>query len=119
MSSLIYSGSRRFNKRPLAFLMTLNGVFASSVLFSWTLVSVFVAEPVSWATWAPLDSTTTPELFGYPFVLLWGLPLSGVFLAWVAKNFHNAKLAYLSVIVPILVLSSIFCYYYFVPLQYH
>ena len=119
MSVSIYTGSRRFNKKPLLFLMMLNACFAVSVLFAWTLISVFVAEPVAWATWAPIARGARPELFGYPFILLWGLPIAGVFLSWVAKNFHNCKLAYFSSMAPLLFLSTIFLYFYFVPVQYH
>ena len=99
--------------------MTLNACFAGSVLFAWTIIAVLVADPVSWATWAPITRGTRPDLFGYPFVLLWGLPVTGIFLSWIAKNFHNRKLAYFSVLMPLMVLSLIFVYFYFVPLQYH
>ena len=99
--------------------MALNACIAASMLFAWTIISVLVAEPVSWATWAPIERGTRPELFGYPFILLWGAPLAGIFMAWVSKNFHLRRLAYFSVLSPMFILALIFSYYYFVPMQYH
>ena len=119
MTLSIYSGRRRFNARPLLCLMAVSACFSASVLFAWTIISVFVAEPISWATWAPLRIGSQPGLLDYPFILLWGLPLAGVFFAWIAKNVYQPKWAYFAVTTPMLILAMVFAYFYLVPLQYH
>lgn len=119
MALSLYSNKRHFDTRPITALMVINAIFASTVLTAWTVIAVFVAEPISWATWAPLSPGSQPDLFDYPFVLLWGLPLSGIFVSWVANKFYSRTIAYLGSLSPILVLSLVICYFYFVPVQYH
>lgn len=119
MTLSIYSGTRRFNTKPLIALMIVSACFSAAVLFAWTMISVLVAEPISWATWAPLSVGSQPGLIEYPFVLLWALPLTGIFFAWIAKNLHKKNLAYFAVTTPMLILAMVFTYYYVVPQQFH
>ncbi|MEL6372810.1 MAG: hypothetical protein AAFR04_02455 [Pseudomonadota bacterium] len=119
MTLSLYEGRKRRDDRPLLVLIIANCIFAGLVLFAWTAIALFVAEPISWATWAPLSSGSRPELFEYPFVMLWLMPLGGATAAWMTKSIQGVRWAYLSAIVPILLLSITFGYYYMVPQQFH
>ncbi len=110
--SLARPRDKRFKYRVL---MVANGLFALVALFSWTFVSYIVAAPISWATWSPLTNGVTPPFYEYPFILLWGMPAVGIGCAWLADKSGNLKLAKGIALMPVLVLSIIFGWYYIMP----
>ncbi len=119
MTLLEYHGTRRINTTPLTALLVINAGFVLAMLFAWTMISFFVAEPISWATWTPLSHASRPDLFDYPFVVVWALPTAGVILSWFAKSVQRYKLALTLALAPVLFLSMIFIYFYFVPTEFH
>ena len=102
--------------RKLLALMAANAAFAMVMLFAWTVVSLFVAEPMSWATWMPISrGSTFEDVVRYPFVLLWLMPASGIAGAWFAMKAGRMPLAYACVGLPIVVMSLVFGWYYLTP----
>ena len=102
--------------RMLAMLMVLNATFAMTVIFGWTLVSLFIAEPVHWATWQTVSpGSTFLELFYYPFSLLWLMPACGIMGAWLGHKSKNYALAFAFALLPLLVMGLIFGWFYFAP----
>ncbi len=102
----------------LAALMTINAVFAGLVVSAWTLVALFVEEPIAWATWSAVTrGNSLLEMFYYPFVLLWLMPAGGIMGAWLAHKARRSVLAYTCVLLPILFLSLVFGWYYFTPAE--
>lgn len=68
-----------------------NLAFAALNVFMWSIVALVLADPISWATWSPLGSVgSRPDLFEYPFVLLWAMPLAGSGVA-ALNNFLGFK----------------------------
>ena len=82
------------NQRARAFLQTvglINLAFAAANIFLWSFVAVVVADPIAWATWSSFGSVNRrPDLFEYPFIMLWGLPLLGSGVATI-NNFLGFK----------------------------
>ncbi|MDX2155878.1 MAG: hypothetical protein SFW09_05130 [Hyphomicrobiaceae bacterium] len=97
-------------------LMLANGAFAAAILFAWTYVSLVVAEPLSWATWMPISrGYGITGVLDYPFIILWMLPLIGIFGAWVGVKGGRKTLAYSFVAIPLVMLALIFGWYYITP----
>ncbi len=100
-------------------LMLANAVVAMTVLFAWTAVSLYIVEPVAWATWMPVRrGTTFEDLFEYPFVLLWLMPAAGIAGAWASLKFGRRALALTCVALPLALLSFIFGWYHLAPPNY-
>jgi hypothetical protein len=117
-----YDAGLRAPIRPTAFmtfLMLVNTVIAMTVLFAWTAISLYIVEPIAWATWMPVRrGTTFEELFEYPFVVLWLMPMSGVAGAWVALKAGRRSLALTCLILPVAFLGLIFGWFYGAPENY-
>jgi len=106
--------------RVMIALMGANGVFASLIVFAWTYLALFVAEPLSWATWMPISRGYGPlGVFEYPFVMLWVMPLFGVFGAWISLQSGRKALAYSFVAVPLVMLCLVMGWYYLSPSDWH
>jgi hypothetical protein len=103
--------------RVLLALLIVNATFAAATVFWWTVLSVFVAEPIEWATWQGISSR--PDLTDYPFVLLWLLPTAGVVAAWMAWRANNVRLACRMAMFPIVLLGLIIAWYYLTPPDWH
>ncbi|MGE0701546.1 MAG: hypothetical protein AB7O57_20785 [Hyphomicrobiaceae bacterium] len=100
----------------MAILMGLNAIFAVGILFAWTYISFFVAEPFSWATWMPVNRGY--GLLGaleYPFLMLWLLPIVGIFGGWVSLKSGQKTIAYAFVAVPIVMIMLVMGWYYVTP----
>jgi hypothetical protein len=103
----------------LTFLMVANAVVAMTVLFAWTAVSLYIVEPIAWATWMPVRrGTTFEDLFDYPFVMLWFMPAAGIVGAWLAQKFGHRALALTCVVLPLTLLGLIFGWFYLAPPTY-
>ena len=78
-----YENGTAIPRRPSAIiraLMGVNALFAGLILFAWTYVAFFVAEPLAWATWMPISrGYGLTGVMEYPFVMLWLFPLAGIF----------------------------------------
>ena len=101
-------------------LMALNVLFAAGILFAWTYVAFFVAEPLSWATWMPITrGYGLTGVLEYPFVMLWLFPLAGVFGAWLSLKAGHKPLAYACVAVPLAMLLLVMGWFYLTPSDWH
>jgi len=101
MTLSLYEGNRYHDGRVVMTLIVVNATFAAASLFWWTMLSLFVAEPIRWATWHGVSPN--PDLFEYPFTLLWLMPLACAVAAWVARSVHQQKAAfYLAAFPPVL-----------------
>jgi hypothetical protein len=106
--------------RTLLTLMMANGLFSTAIVFAWTYIALVVAQPLSWATWMPVSrGYGLMGLLDYPFVLLWGLPLLGVFGAWMSMQARRKVLAYAFVGVPLVMLALVMGWYYLAPSEWH
>ncbi len=106
--------------RVMVFLMVVNGLLASTILFAWTYIAFFVAEPLSWATWMPISrGYGFTGVMDYPFVMLWVMPLMGVFGAWMALQGNRRALAYAFVLVPMAMLALVMGWYHLAPTDWH
>lgn len=104
----------------LFFLVAVNAIFAVTVLFGWTLVSILIVEPFSWATWMPVSrGSNLEDVIRYPFAMLWVMPLLGITGTWFAVKGRQRALAYLFVLIPIVFLSIVFGWYYLAPVEWH
>lgn len=101
----------------LLILFIVNATFAVASVFFWTLLSLFVAEPIQWATWSGI--APRPDLMDYPFILLWALPAGGIVCAWLVKNSGRSRMACWLAFLPIVLLGLIFGWYYLVPTEWH
>ncbi len=104
----------------MAGLMVVNAVMSAGIVFAWTFVSLFVAEPLAWATWMPINRGY--GLFGlveYPFVLLWIVPLLGICGAWVSLKAGRRALAFTFVALPIGMLALVLGWYHLAPQDWH
>jgi hypothetical protein len=100
----------------MTLLMLVNAVIAMTVLFAWTAISLYIVEPIAWATWMPVRrGTSFEELFEYPFMLLWLMPLAGVAGAWVGLKFGRRTFALTCLILPVALLGLIFGWFYGAP----
>jgi hypothetical protein len=103
--------------RFLLGLVMIDGVFAMLALLWWHLMSVFLAEPMRWATWAAVPPK--PAMLDYPFLLLWLLPSAGICAAWFAKKARHERLACWFAVFPILYLGILVAWFYLTPLEWH
>ncbi len=100
----------------LSLFLTLNSLFSFCILFAWTYISYIVSEPLSWATWMPINrGYGLLGVLEYPFVLLWLFPLIGVAGAWTAVKARKTTLAYSFAAIPVVTLLLIFGWYYMAP----
>jgi hypothetical protein len=79
----------------------------------------YVAAPISWATWVPIDRGLRPQLLQYPFLLLWGAPTSGIIAALLANKFGCQRAAFAMVMLPIVMFGLTFGWYYLAPPEWH
>ncbi|MEZ5850954.1 MAG: hypothetical protein R3D68_09950 [Hyphomicrobiaceae bacterium] len=97
-----------------------NTSFAVVVLLAWSSVQLFLMEPIEWATWQPITRTQDLASLGeYPFVILWLLPLLGMFGGMVFGASGKSKQAYFCATTPIILISGILAWYYFLPQEWH
>jgi hypothetical protein len=113
------SDSPRQKRLKLRLLLLANIAFGIVAVFSWTFVAFLVADPISWATWSPLTHSSAPPFFTYPFMLLWAMPLTGILGAWMADKLGHLKMAQGIALMPVLVLTIIFAWYYIMPVHLH
>ena len=115
MSLSLYEGKRQRDPALLVALQAVNLTFAVAAVTMWAVVSLLVAEPLRWATTRGVGAR--PELFDYPFVLIWLLPVAGACAAWVAQKAERSKLALFLAFYPVLYLGLVVGWYYLAPLQ--
>jgi hypothetical protein len=82
-------------------LVLANGGFAFLVVFVWALASIVIAEPISWATWSPVDRNGELSLVTYPTNLLWMFPGAAIGAGWVARKSRRERLALGLMIMPV------------------
>lgn len=95
-----------------------NIALATLMVFAWPQVGWFVTEPLAWATWHPFHrSGFGVDIFEYPFILLWLLPLAGATISWMALNARQAGYAFGGAIVPLVLLLMVFGWFYGAPTE--
>lgn len=100
----------------LVLLIMANLAISAVILFAWTYIAFFVAEPLSWATWLPVTrGNDLMGVFDYPFIILWNLPLIGAYGAWIGEKGGRKTMAYAFVAVPLIMASLVFGWYYLAP----
>lgn len=117
MSLSLYEGKRRKDATPLIALQAANLLFAAGCVFLWAMLSLVVEEPIRWATSYGVGSR--PDLFDYPFVLLWQMPIGGACAAWVAQKMDRMTLAYILACYPLAYLGLVVGWYYLTPANWH
>ncbi len=115
ISSTFYQGKLRQDDRLIRLLNMANALIAISVLTAWTVVSMFLAEPFTWATHAPLSVGSRPDFTDYPFVLLWLGPITGMGMSWVANKGGYRSISYAALWVPLGLLIMLLVWFYFAP----
>lgn len=111
----LYEGRKYQRTALLRGIMAVNVVFGIACIFWWPSLSRYLADAMRWATWSGIDQA--PQLFDYPFVLLWLLPMSGITCAWMFERADKMRVACLAATVPMLLLGLIFGWYHFAPPQ--
>lgn len=97
-------------------LMGVNALVACVILFAWTYIAFFVAEPLAWATWMPITrGYGLTGVMEYPFVMLWLFPLGGIFGAWLSLKGGRRPLAYACVAIPLAMLLLVMAWFYLTP----
>jgi len=114
MTLSLYEGRARQGSWPIV-LMAVNLLFAAACMFWWSVMSLVVADAMSWATWA-IVAHSTNDFFQYPFVLLWTLPLTGTALAWLGLKVDNQRFALAAAAFPPVLLGIILGWYHLAPL---
>ena len=106
--------------RGMALLMGANLLLAATILFAWTYIAFFVAEPIAWATWMPIHrGYGLTGVLEYPFVMLWLLPIGGVCGAWASLKAGQKTLAYACVAVPLVTLLLVMGWFHLTPSDWH
>lgn len=109
------SARRRWSK-PMLLLAGINSLVAVTMLAGWTFVSLFIAEPIEWATWMRVSrGSNFMDAFDYPFVLLWALPAGGITLAWIGTQSSKRGMAYASLTMPMVILGFMVGWFYLTP----
>jgi hypothetical protein len=90
------------HKRLYSTLALTNSGFAFAVVFVWTVTSLFIAEPIAWATWSIVEHDGRMSLLRYPLNMLWMLPLVSLCAGWLAKRAHKERLALGLMTLPVL-----------------
>ncbi len=104
----------------LTVLMIANVLFSATILFAWTYVSYFVAEPLSWALWLPVSrGAGFAGVLDYPFILMWMMPLIGAFGGWVGYKGSSRPVAYAFVGIPLVILVLVVGWFYLAPSEWH
>jgi hypothetical protein len=107
-------------RRLLNLCGIVNASFAVVVLLAWSSVQLYLIEPIEWATWRPITrSQDLMSLGEYPFVILWLLPLLGMFGGFIFGAAGKSKQAYFCATTPIILIAGILCWYYFLPQDWH
>lgn len=106
--------------RGMAAMMCINAAISLSILFAWTYLALFVAEPFAWATWMPVNrGYGVKGVFDYPFLMLWLMPALGVFGAWVGLKGGRKAMAYSFLCIPPVMLMLIVGWFYLTPPDWH
>jgi hypothetical protein len=102
--------------RSIQVLTCLNLAVAMVFVLAWNEIGHLLKDPIAWATWHPFHhSGFGLDIFAYPFVLLWGLPMAGAVVGWVGTKSRRRGLAFASLLLPILMLTFIFGCYHVLP----
>ncbi|MBI1384461.1 MAG: hypothetical protein GC150_06080 [Rhizobiales bacterium] len=93
MTSLFYEEKQWEQQTMLRLLVCINICFSLAVLVAWHLIGEYVAEPATIVAGGALSGHGRPELFEYPYVLLWSGPIVASFLGWCAFSMKRFSLA--------------------------
>jgi hypothetical protein len=115
MSLIQYQQDRREISPVTLLLLFANALFACVCVFQWAYVSMYVAAPVNWAAQSTLRAT--PELFDYPFGVLWAMPFTAAVIARLAHSFGAFRTSYMVALFPMLYFAFVFGVYYLAPLH--
>jgi hypothetical protein len=97
-------------------LAVTNGGFAIAVVCVWTIASIILADPISWATWSIIERGDASSLLRYPINLLWMLPVVSLLSGWAARRAHKERLALGLMTLPILLFGLTIIMYHLLGL---
>jgi hypothetical protein len=97
-------------------LAVTNGAFAVVIVFVWTVASMLIADPISWATWSIVEYRGSISLLRYPLNILWMLPALSLVAGWLARRAHKERLALGLMTIPILLFGLTIIMYHVVGL---
>ena len=100
-------------QRRLAVAMLVNAAFAGGVIMRAEATALLLVDPIRWATWTAMSSR--PDLFEFPFVMLWAMPVLAVGIAWVLKTGGALRVAVWVSCFPLLYLGTLFGCYHVLP----
>lgn len=115
MTLSIYEGKEPTRSWASLPLMIVNTALSTGVIFWWAFLSLILADPVNWATARHMNAR--PELFDYPFVMIWATPALAVVGAWLCEQFKLFRLAVPLLSFPLVYLGMILAIYYAAPLE--
>jgi hypothetical protein len=115
MQLSIYEGNRYHSTWLIHALMLVNAGFAAITMFWWSGLAGVLTEPVNWA--ANYNIPSRPELFDYPYSLIWGLPIAGCALGWILHRLYNGRFARTVLILPLSYIFIIFVVYHAIPVE--
>lgn len=113
----LYEGRKHQQTGLLRVIMALNVAFGVACIFWWSTLSRYLADAMRWATWRGIDHA--PQMFDYPFVLLWLLPVTGIAGAWFVERSGKVQAASLVATAPMLLLGLVFGWYHLAPVEWH
>ena len=113
MTLSLYEGRKFQRTGLLRVIMVANVAFGVACMFWWPSLSRYLADAMRWATWRGIEQA--PNLFDYPFVLLWLLPVAGICFAWLLERSGKVPLASVVASLPMLLLGLVFSWYHMTP----
>ena len=93
--------------------MILNAFIAVGMVFYWSGLSIWLAEPLKWATRDGVGFT--PGLFEYPYFMLWSVPVLCVVASWLAIKAKRPGIARIVGSYPTMMLALMVGWYNLAP----
>ena len=90
----------------------INVLFAVTVVFAWSLVGTWLADPISAAAESSVTTFSRPDLLEYPYLVLWMLPIAGSLTAWLADRMGLTMFAKVAVSYPLLLMGLSYVWFH-------
>lgn len=113
MSLSYYQTGRKPRTRLAMGWMYLNAVIAAGMVFYWSGLAGYVAEPLKWAT--QVGVTPQPGMLDYPYITVWLTPLMCMAGGWMALRANQVSIARIVGGYPTMMLVLMLGWYNLVP----
>ena len=114
MSQLLQLAKEVDLERRLRMLCGFNVLLIAVSLAAWSSIVRIAADPLQWATWQYVSPR--PGYRGYPLVMVWGLPLAGLLVAWALQRGGSTRIAVWAAGFPLLYLGTLGVCFHVLPL---